>query len=276
LLGRFLQRDPTGYLADMNLYGFVRSQPPVAVDPLGYGVDVAISAALVGGGGLVGVTCCDEDGCRWWGGCFKLCIGAVASVGLSVHCVGNLDGPNCPDKYNGYFLETGYMGSGEVSLTDEEGEKWLEFFFSYAQSLVTEGPAYPYDDSLYPASRSQSAPDLPPFPEGRGPIGAGVVPLGAGGGVAVCHYTCGFFKLGPCDLYIGRVVGTARTVAGTVAAGAVSLLIPSVYRRSDLPEAVIRIPVQHRQNNLPQRPSDYPEMGLSGRIGPPIGPLPRR
>ena len=36
-VGRFLQRDPIGYVDGIDLYEFVRGNPTIGVDPYGYG-----------------------------------------------------------------------------------------------------------------------------------------------------------------------------------------------------------------------------------------------
>ena len=45
-LGRFLQRDPLGYVDGMNLYEYVKSNPTDAVDPLGTGANDVSSASI--------------------------------------------------------------------------------------------------------------------------------------------------------------------------------------------------------------------------------------
>jgi RHS repeat-associated protein len=51
-LGRFLQRDPLGYIDGPNLYEYARSMPTVLTDPLGLAAGVAGGISGGGGGGI--------------------------------------------------------------------------------------------------------------------------------------------------------------------------------------------------------------------------------
>ncbi len=70
--GRFLQRDPLGYVDGMNLYEYVRSNPVVRLDPLGQKTDEECcneaKTAGLDNGDLAGVVCCpcngDPPACR--------------------------------------------------------------------------------------------------------------------------------------------------------------------------------------------------------------------
>jgi len=105
VLGRFLQRDPMGYVDGMNLYTFIRNQPTTAVDPLGlFSFDIGVGAGYYLGGGLAVFVCCDENNYRWISLCYKKCVGPMIGASFAAHAV-DIPPSKCPKGYEGYFVE---------------------------------------------------------------------------------------------------------------------------------------------------------------------------
>jgi len=66
--GRFLQRDPLGYVDGMNLYEYVKDSPVNGTDPDGKSVScLQISGEVTVGGGVTPCAMYCEDGCGNWG-----------------------------------------------------------------------------------------------------------------------------------------------------------------------------------------------------------------
>jgi|GEM_PF-5460984 len=175
-----------GYVDGMGLYEFVGGRPVGATDPLGYSaydLGAEFQAGPIGFGASA-FTCCDDNGCLWLVTCYKVCNGFAFSAGIAGHALDYIES-ECPSTYEGWFLEgSGGALSGEVSLTDEEGEAWANFFLDMWANLI---------------SQEFVVPDLPPRPRdpnsafGMGPF------VGAGLGISACHYNCGARIIGRCD-----------------------------------------------------------------------------
>ena len=71
-LGRWLERDPAGYVDGMGLYEYVRGGPIAAVDPRGLQAGLVDAEAVVGGGGECPPPSCTEANRNWQSRCDKL------------------------------------------------------------------------------------------------------------------------------------------------------------------------------------------------------------
>jgi RHS repeat-associated protein len=81
LKGRFLQRDPLGYVDGMNLYEYVKDSPMNATDPDGRKVScLQVSGEVTVGGGFTPCAMYCEDGCGNWG----VYAGIGFNVGLQI------------------------------------------------------------------------------------------------------------------------------------------------------------------------------------------------
>jgi RHS repeat-associated protein len=79
--------------------------------------DIGAEYMWFGGGGVVRVSCCDENRCRHVAWFKKICVGAMVAAGVSAHVLAGVNGEGCPDAYSGWFTEwavgplSGFHGS---------------------------------------------------------------------------------------------------------------------------------------------------------------------
>jgi len=177
VLGRFMQRDPAGYVDGMGLYEFLGGHLISMNDPLGRAMDLGGEVGAGFGIGFAFFICCDENNCRWFVPCLKFCNGSMVSVGFSAHAV-DIPPTRCPEGYAGWFLEANvpYV-SGEVGLSEEQGREWNDYFLrGWHQGM---NPPWPLEDN-------------------KAPIGLGPSVGKIGLGVWVCEYRCTFSRVGSC------------------------------------------------------------------------------
>ena len=126
--GRWLNRDPIQERGGINLYSYVRNSPVNESDPLGLdrnhnappssdyvfptpgnNFPGVIDSSIVGfiGGGASTIYCCNEKKRRVKATFGKVCVGAYVGASATVGFHQGVDGPGCPGKYSGRFIEAG-------------------------------------------------------------------------------------------------------------------------------------------------------------------------